>query len=85
MVKKTKVIATIGPSSCEDKTLRSLIGAGVDLFRFNLKHNTIDWHNRTIHRLSEIADDMNKNIGIIVDVPNPKYKLEINKCHFFCR
>lgn len=82
MYKKTKVIATIGPASCEDKIIRGLIKAGVDLFRFNLKHNTIDWHNRTIHKVNEIADEIDVNIGIIVDVPDPKYNLEINKCDF---
>ncbi len=82
MIKKTKIIATIGPASEKDKTIRELIKAGIDLFRFNLKHNTIDWHNRAIQKVDEIADELGKNVGIIVDVPDPRYKLDINKCDF---
>jgi pyruvate kinase len=76
MNKKTKIIATIGPASESNEILKRLIEEGVDVFRFNLKHNTLDWHKETIKKVRKIADKMNKKIGIMIDLQGPEIRLE---------
>lgn len=68
--RSTKVIATIGPSSEGLPALKELIRTGVDIFRFNLKHGTILWHNQTIERAQEAAQFLSKPVQILVDMPN---------------
>ena len=50
MNKLTKIVATIGPASDSPEMIEKLIRAGVDIFRFNFKHNTVEWHNERIGR-----------------------------------
>jgi len=76
MTKKTKIIATIGPSSESVEVIEKLIHEGVNLFRFNLKHNVFDWHKNGIDRVNKIAKKMEKNIGIFVDFQGPEIRLE---------
>jgi pyruvate kinase len=56
MKKFTKIVATIGPASDSEEKIESLMQAGVNVFRFNMKHNTIDWHQERIARVQSIAD-----------------------------
>lgn len=76
MNKKTKIVATIGPASESEEILSRLIKNGTDLFRFNLKHNDFDWHKKTIARVTEIAKNLNKKIGIMVDFQGPEIRVE---------
>lgn len=72
--KKTKIIATIGPSSESSNVIRELILSGVNLFRFNLKHNDHDWHTKTMHLVRKIADELSTSIGIIADLQGPEVR-----------
>ncbi|MDD4784922.1 MAG: pyruvate kinase [Candidatus Shapirobacteria bacterium] len=76
MNKKTKIIATIGPASESVEILRQLIDKGVNLFRFNLKHNNFEWHKKTINKAKEVAKALNKKVGIIVDFQGPEIRVE---------
>ena len=76
MNKKTKIVATIGPASESEEILNRLIKNGTDLFRFNLKHNDFDWHKKTITKVTEIAKNLNKKIGIMVDFQGPEIRVE---------
>ena len=76
MNKKTKIVATIGPASESEEILNRLIKNGTDLFRFNLKHNDFDWHKKTIAKVTEIAKNLNKKIGIMVDFQGPEIRVE---------
>lgn len=76
MSKKTKIIATVGPASESEEVLSQLIEMGVNLFRFNLKHNNLDWHKQTIAKTKEIAKSLDKKIGIMVDFQGPEIRIE---------
>jgi pyruvate kinase len=52
-VRKTKIIATLGPASSSDAAIRELIDAGVDVFRFNFSHGTHESHADTIARVRQ--------------------------------
>jgi len=74
--KKTKIISTIGPVSCSDEMIEKLIGAGTNIFRFNMKHATIDWHEKYIGKVQKIARRMNKKIGTLIDLQGPEIRLD---------
>jgi pyruvate kinase len=76
MIKKTKIIATIGPASESPEIIEKLILDGVNLFRFNLKHNDFQWHKEGINRVNEIAERLGKRIGIFVDFQGPEVRIE---------
>lgn len=82
MIKKTKIITTIGPATDSDEMLKNLIQDGIDLCRFNLKHNTLAWHKQTIERVNHIAAGMSKKIGIIVDIPRMDMCTQIDSADF---
>lgn len=64
----TKIVATIGPSTEKEKTLVSLIEAGVDVFRFNLKHNTHEWHSKIIENVKSASRKTGKPVGVLLDL-----------------
>ena len=76
MNKKTKIMATIGPASESEEILTQLIEHGVNIFRFNLKHNVFDWHKKIINKTKEIAQKMKVEVGILVDFQGPEIRIE---------
>jgi len=73
--KKTKIIGTIGPSSESKEKIKQAIEAGLNIFRFNLKHNTHEWHTEKINRVREVAKEMGENIQIIADLRGPEIRI----------
>lgn len=79
MNKLTKIIATIGPATEDEKIIEKLILEGVNVFRFNLKHNTISWHNQMIEKVNKVAQKLNKHIGTLIDLQGPEIRLQFLK------
>lgn len=75
MDKFTKIVATLGPATEAESSIAKLISAGVDVFRFNFKHGTLDWHNKTIQRVNNIAKKLNKSVGTLIDLQGPEIRL----------
>lgn len=79
----TKIVATLGPASDTEETIEKLILAGVNVFRFNTKHGTTEWHEERIERVQKIAKKLKIDIGILVDLQGPEIRLEtIDKLPF---
>ncbi|MFA6981777.1 MAG: pyruvate kinase [Patescibacteria group bacterium] len=74
--KRTKIIATIGPATETKSSIEQMIRGGVDVFRFNMKHGTYIWHQETIRRVQEVADSMDRSIGILIDLQGPEIRLQ---------
>jgi len=74
MTRYTKIIATVGPASSGKSTLTKLIKAGVDVFRFNLSHGTHDEHHETLKIIRAISVQLNKKVGILFDLADPKLR-----------
>ncbi len=72
---KTKIVATIGPSSSDEKTITKLIKAGVDGFRLNMSHGTFSEFSQIIKRIRSVSDDLNTGVAVIIDLPGPKMRL----------
>jgi pyruvate kinase len=58
------------------ETIEKLIKAGVNIFRFNTKHSTPEWHEERIKRVQAVADQLGESIGILLDLQGPEIRLE---------
>ena len=74
MARRTKIIATIGPASEDEGTIRGLIRAGMDVARLGLAHNTIDEAASRMANIRRIAALEGRYVGILVDLPGPKVR-----------
>lgn len=77
--KHTKIIATLGPVSESEDCITKLIENGVNVFRFNLKHNTLSWHEEKIKLVKDIAKKLNAPIGILIDLQGPEIRINLPK------
>ena len=75
MLRRTKIIATLGPATDDPKVLDRLIDAGVDVVRLNLSHETADIHSRRAHLVRERAQAQGRHVGILVDLQGPKIRI----------
>lgn len=73
-MRRTKIVATIGPASESPETLNRLMNAGMDVARIGLAHGTLDEHLAKYRRIREVADSLGKEIGILADLPGPKVR-----------
>ncbi len=74
MLKKTKIIATIGPSSSSSSVIFELISSGVDVFRLNFSHGTHQILLQAIKDIRQQQTSLNKEIGILADLQGPKIR-----------
>ncbi len=74
MRRKTKIVATIGPASRDDQTIRALIEAGVNVARLNFSHGTFDEHAETIERLRRTGAQLGQMVMILQDLQGPKIR-----------
>ena len=72
---RTKIVATIGPACREEAGLRGLVDAGVDVFRLNMAHGSIEEHQETLSRVRRVAEAAGRPIGVLVDLAGPKIRL----------
>ncbi len=79
MSKLTKIIATIGPVSDSPEMIKKLIEAGVNVFRFNFKHNTVEWHSERIQRVNKVASKMGVTVGTLIDLQGPELRINMPK------
>ena len=74
-MRTTKILATLGPTSDSPEIIRELVEAGVDVFRLNASHGVQEDHARRVRLVRDIAADMNRFIGILLDLQGPKIRL----------
>ena len=74
-IKKTKIIATIGPSSSSSKTVEKMMLEGVDVFRINFSHAKHNEVKKTIKLIREIDKKLSLNTAIIADLQGPKLRI----------
>ena len=72
---KTKIIATLGPSSTALSKLKSLIQAGVNVFRVNFSHASHTDVLETVSNIRNISASINTHVAILGDLQGPKIRL----------
>jgi pyruvate kinase len=73
--RRTKIVATLGPSSDTPEMLRALVAAGMDAARLNLSHGTHEEHAERFRRIRQVADDAGRPVAIIADLQGPKIRV----------
>src|SRR5689334_10098829 len=73
-MRRTKIIATVGPASDSNQMLNELIGAGVDIFRLNFSHGTHESHAAAYARIREASARAKRDVAILQDLSGPKIR-----------
>ena len=72
---KTKIIATIGPSSSDIHILKEMVIAGVDVVRLNFSHGEKEFHKQIIKNVRKISEELNIPVCILQDLQGPKIRV----------
>ncbi|MBX7157413.1 MAG: pyruvate kinase [Verrucomicrobiae bacterium] len=70
-MRRTKIIATLGPATETPEILTQLIQSGVNLFRFNMSHAQHDWVKKIASDVRQISEKLNRPIGLLLDTQGP--------------
>jgi pyruvate kinase len=73
-MRRTKIIATLGPASDAPEVLADLLDAGVDMVRLGLAHGPPAEHRDRIRRVREVAERRGRTVGVLADLPGPKVR-----------
>ena len=73
-MRRTKIVCTLGPSSDNEATVRSLLAAGMDIARLNFSHGNHETHRKNYELLRRCASSMGKNLAIMMDLQGPKIR-----------
>lgn len=73
----TKIVITIGPSCDSENIIKKAIKSGVNIFRFNFKHNSIEWHDKRIVRVNKISDQLGVTIGTLIDLQGTEIRVNM--------
>jgi pyruvate kinase len=74
-MRRTKIVATIGPASRAPETLARMVEAGMDVARLNYSHGTLDEHAETVRRVRDAAGRVGRPVAILQDLPGPKLRI----------
>lgn len=74
MLRRTKIIATLGPASKDADVLRALFQSGVDVVRINFSHADAS-AVALIHQVRSIAEELNHPVGVMADLQGPKIRI----------
>ena len=75
MLRRTKIVATLGPASERPKILRKMIKSGLDVARLNFSHGSAEEHRERARNLREAADDCGRDVGLLGDLQGPKIRV----------
>ncbi len=73
--RKVKILATLGPSSNDARTIKALFEAGADAFRINMSHTSHEDLQAMVRMIRNIESDCGRPIGVLVDIQGPKLRL----------
>jgi pyruvate kinase len=73
--KRTKIVATLGPSCSEKETLRRMIQEGVDVFRINFSHAEYDVVEKNVEMIMELREELDTSTAILADLQGPKLRI----------
>ncbi|MEA2985542.1 MAG: pyruvate kinase, partial [Alphaproteobacteria bacterium] len=74
-LRRTKIVATLGPASSDRDTIARLFEAGADVFRINMSHTSHERMRELVTTIRSIETDNERPIGILVDLQGPKLRL----------
>lgn len=75
MLRKTKIVATLGPVSTSEEMIARLITTGVNVVRLNFSHGTADEHIKRAEIVRKIALKLGRPVGVLCDLQGPKIRI----------
>src|ERR1700709_1120539 len=73
-MRRTKIVATIGPATSRPESMRALLAAGADVVRLNAAHASADVHQEHAALARKTAAELGRAVGVLVDLPGPKMR-----------
>jgi pyruvate kinase len=70
-MRKTKIIATLGPATESREMLGKLIQAGVNIFRLNMSHGAHDWVRRVVSDVRSVSTELKTHVAVLMDTQGP--------------
>jgi pyruvate kinase len=77
-MRRTKIIATIGPKTESEEMIRKLAHAGMNIARINMSHGTHEWHESVIKRIKKVSSQSEFPVGIMLDTQGPEIRTSAN-------
>jgi pyruvate kinase len=74
-MRNAKIVATLGPASCNEGVIKTLLEKGADVFRLNFSHGTHGDHQKNFEILRKLEHDFNRPITILMDLQGPKLRV----------
>lgn len=75
LIRRTKIVCTLGPVSSSPEMIERLIRAGMDVARLNFSHGDHGSHGRTIETIRRVSAELGREVGILQDLCGPKIRL----------
>jgi pyruvate kinase len=76
MLRRTKIVATVGPATDDLAVLTQMMRAGVDVVRLNASHGTVEDRRRRLSLVREAARAADRCVGVLLDLGGPKIRIE---------
>jgi pyruvate kinase len=73
-MRRTKIIATIGPKTESEEMIKKLVDAGMNIARINMSHGDSKWYSTVINRINKVCQQIKFTVGIMVDTQGPEIR-----------
>ena len=75
MKKRTKIVATVGPSTHSDDIIKNMILEGVNVFRINFSHGSHEDHIKAINKIRKVDKTLGTHSALLADLQGPKIRI----------
>ncbi|MEU4838447.1 pyruvate kinase [Nocardia testacea] len=75
MMRRTKIVCTLGPATATEERIRELVESGMDVARLNFSHGEHSDHAENYKKVRQACDDLGRAVGILADLQGPKIRL----------
>jgi pyruvate kinase len=82
MMRRTKIVCTIGPASDTEEMIARLIAAGMNVARLNFSHGTPEYQRDLVRKIKRVRKALNKPVAILQDLQGPKIRIGIIRNSF---
>jgi pyruvate kinase len=75
-LRRTKIIATLGPATDDREVLKGIIRAGADVFRLNMSHGSVEEQKARARMVREVSSGLGREVALLADLQGPKIRVE---------
>ncbi|MCS7266103.1 MAG: pyruvate kinase [Armatimonadetes bacterium] len=74
-MRRTKIVATVGPATMDEEKLMAILKAGVDVVRINCSHGTMEQHRKIAETVRKISNELGKPVALLWDLQGPRIRI----------